>query len=75
MTTTAYNRCSEYSQSTLDELRGRLEKLPLRDRVVLVCGSYARREASENSDMDFFILSSDTNGHASLLEEVRCVIK
>ena len=75
MTTTAYNRCSEYSQSTLDKLRGRLAELPLGDRVVLVCGSYARREASESSDMDFFILSSDTNGNSSLLDEVRCVIK
>ena len=73
--TTAYSRCSEYSQSTLDELRGRLAKLPLGDRVVLVCGSYARREASESSDIDFFILSSDANGNASLLDEVRGVIK
>ena len=74
-TTTAYSRCSEYSQSTLNELRGRLGDLSLRDRVVLVCGSYARREASENSDMDFFILSSDTNGDPSLLDKVRCAIK
>ena len=74
-TTTAYSRCSEYSQSTLDELRGRLADLSLRDRVVLVCGSYARREASENSDMDFFILSSDTSGDSSLLDKVRCAIK
>ena len=73
--TTPYSRCSEYSQSTLDELRGRLADLSLQGRVVLVCGSYARREASENSDMDFFILSSDTNGDSSLLDKVRCAIK
>ncbi len=73
--TPAYSRCSEYSQSTLDELRARLAKLPLGDRVVLVCGSYARRDASESSDIDFFILSSDTNGSSSPLDEVRGVIK
>ena len=75
MTTTAYSRCSEYSRSTLDGLRGRLAGLPLRETVVLVCGSYARREASERSDVDFFILSDDTDGGSSLLDRVRSAIE
>lgn len=75
MTTTACSRCSEYSRSTLDEVRERLTHLRLESRVVLVCGSYARHEASENSDMDFFILPDDTNGDSSSLDKVRCAIK
>ena len=74
-TTTAYERCSEYSRCTLEKLRNRLADLSLGDRVVLICGSYARREASENSDTDFFILSNDTNGDSSLLSKVRCAVK
>ncbi len=73
--TTACSRCSEYSRSTLDELRERLTHLLPESRVVLVCGSYARHEASENSDVDFFVLSSDTNGDSSLLDKVRCAVK
>ena len=72
---TAHERCSKYSEDTLIELRGRLECLSLRDEVVLVCGSYARREASPNSDIDFFILSSDTKGDSSPIERVGAAIK
>ena len=74
-TKTAYERCSEYSRCTLDKLRNRLKDLPLGDRVVLICGSYARREASENSDTDFFILSNDTNGDSSLFNKVKYAVK
>ena len=74
-TKTAYERCSEYSRCTLEKLRNRLADLSLEDRVVLICGSYARREASENSDTDFFILSNDTNGDSSLRDNVRRAIK
>ena len=74
-TKTAYERCSEYSRCTLEKLRNRLVDLSLGDRVVLICGSYARREASENSDTDFFILSNDTNGDSSLFSKVRCAVK
>ena len=56
--TTACSRGLEYSRATLDEIRRRLAGLSLRDRIVLVCGSYARREASENSDMDFFMVKA-----------------
>ena len=73
-TKTAYERCSEYSRCTLEKLRNRLANLSLGDRVVLICGSYARREASENSDTDFFILSNDTNEDSSLLSKVRCAV-
>ena len=74
-TTTAHDRCSKYSEDTLNELRTRLEDISLRDEVVLVCGSYARREASPNSDIDFFILSNDTKGNSSPIDRVRTAIK
>lgn len=75
MTTTARERCAKYSEDVLTRLRARLADLPFRDQVVLVCGSYARREASSNSDIDFSILSSDANRDPSLLERIRAVIK
>ena len=74
-TTTAHDRCWKYSEDTLNELRTRLEDISLRDEVVLVCGSYARREASPNSDIDFFILSNDTKGNSSPIDRVRTAIK
>ena len=73
--TTAYERSSRYSECKLGELRDRLSRLPLGDAAVLVCGSYARREASEHSDIDFFIISKDTNGEHLPIEDVRSEIR
>jgi hypothetical protein len=59
--TPAIDRAKHYSESKLDELRARLADVELdKNSVVLTCGSYARREASEESDIDFFIISSET---------------
>lgn len=60
--TTAYQRSSEFSNRKLDELRQHLIDIPPKTDVVLTCGSYARREASEASDLDFFVITqTDTN--------------
>ena len=72
--TTAYDRSSRYSECKLDELRARLGRLPLGDATVLVCGSYARREASKHSDIDFFVISRDTNGEYLPIEDIRSEI-
>ena len=72
---TAYERSSSYSECKLGELRDRLGRLPLGDAAVLVCGSYARREASEHSDIDFFIISRDTNGEHFPIEDIRSEIR
>ena len=72
--TTAYERSSGYSECKLGELRDRLGRLPLGDAIVLVCGSYARREASEHSDIDFFIISKDTNGEHLPVEDIHSEI-
>ena len=73
--TTAYERSSRYSECKLGELRDRLSRLPLGDAAVLVCGSYARREASEHSDIDFFVMSTDTDGDQPPIEEIRSEIR
>lgn len=72
---TPYERSLEYSSRALVEMRRRLEELPLGDRAVLVCGSYARREASENSDVDFFMVSEGADADSLLTESVRTAIK
>ena len=73
--TTAYERSSRYSECKLDELRDRLSRLPLGDAAVLVCGSYARREASRHSDIDFFVIPRDTDGDQPPIEEIRSEIR
>ena len=72
---TPYDRSLEYSERALAKMRRRLEELPLGDRAVLVCGSYARREASENSDVDFFMVSESVGADSSLSDSVRTAIK
>ena len=56
--TTPYERCSEFSEQKITFLREELNELSLDDRIVLLCGSFARREASEQSDIDFSIISN-----------------
>lgn len=72
---TPYERSLKYSNRALAAMRRGLEALPLGDRAVLVCGSYARREASENSDVDFFMVSESVGADTSLTDSVRTAIK
>ena len=72
---TPCERSSEYSEDTLAKIRYRLGKLPLGNKIVLVCGSYARREASENSDVDFFMVSDNPDDYSSPIDGVRSAIK
>jgi len=72
---TPYERSSEYSNRAFEQMRAGLEDLPLGDRAVLICGSYARREASENSDVDFFMISENVDADSSLTDTVRTAIR
>ena len=72
---TPCERSSEYSEDTLAKIRYRLGKLPLGNKIVLACGSYARREASENSDVDFFMVSDNPDDYSSPIDRVRSAIK
>ena len=73
--TTAYERSSKFTEGKLDEIRNRLEDLPLGGAVVLVYGSFARREASDQSDIDYVMVSDDTGTDPSLSERVRTEIR
>jgi Nucleotidyltransferase domain len=53
-------RAKEHSESKLSELRARLVNTSPQEDVIVTCGSYARREASDESDIDFFIISSNS---------------
>ena len=54
-----YEGAKGFSEGKLQELRDQLKRLDLGDRVVVACGSFARREASEYSDIDYYTLSED----------------
>lgn len=55
--TQGIERAKKHSEAKLEELRKRLSDIVPQDEVVLTCGSYARREASAESDLDFFIIT------------------
>lgn len=57
--TTAIKRAKQFTETKLEKLRSRLADMKIeKNQVVLTCGSYARREASTNSDIDFYIITS-----------------
>lgn len=51
--TTPYERCKSFSEEKLQTLRESIDHLVPTNDIVITCGSYARREASTNSDIDF----------------------
>ena len=71
---TPYDRCSAYSNCKIENLRENLEALPLDNRIVLVYGSFARREASEQSDVDFSMISEQQGASSDLLHRVQKAI-
>ena len=74
--TTAYERSSVYSNGILTRLRDSLGESSIgKDKVVLTCGSYARREASEQSDVDFFVVSGTESDDPELKEVIAAKIK
>src|SRR5438876_851311 len=56
MTMKAIDRARRYSEEKLAELRGVLTPIVPAGNIVLTCGSYARREASSESDIDFYVI-------------------
>lgn len=60
----AYERARAFSDKKIDSLRQSLrEKLPP-DTAAITFGSYARREASEESDIDYIVVSDKDQGPA-----------
>lgn len=73
--TTPYERSLEYSKRQLSKIRDRLKELSLDSTALLVCcGSYARGEASEQSDIDYFMVSNSTDENAEIFQTVRSEI-
>lgn len=75
----AISRAKEYSEAKLIEIRSALEKIVSNDQIVPTCGSLARREASQESDVDYFIISrsqrsSDESPTPDLYEAVKKAI-
>lgn len=64
--------CRIHSDEKLSLLRESLSGLVPSKNIVLTCGSYARREASEHSDLDYFVITSSevdlSNAVAASLE-------
>jgi predicted nucleotidyltransferase len=58
--TPAIDRAKRHSEDKLAALRSSLSHLVPPREVVLTCGSYARREASNESDIDFFVLTQQS---------------
>lgn len=57
--TAALERAKSHSSKVIDRIRKGLGPLGLaQTETVLTCGSYARREASPESDIDFFVITS-----------------
>ena len=73
--TTAYERSLKFTEDKLDKIRNRLEELPLGGAVVLVCGSFARREASAQSDVDYAMVPEGTETDPDLSERVSSEIR
>ncbi|MCJ2114475.1 hypothetical protein MKK64_25240 [Methylobacterium sp. E-025] len=73
---TPYERSKHFSDEKLKALREGLGGLVPPGEAVVTCGSYARREASDNSDLDYFIItqSSDEQPDHSWGTKVREVI-
>lgn len=74
---TTYEHGLEYTERKLREIRSSLKELSLGDAVILVCGSFARREASEHSDIDYVMVTDGTdtapslsNGVSSAIDEI-----
>ena len=57
---TAIERAHSFSSQQIEILRDRLVDVSPQSTTVVTCGSYARREASRSSDLDFFVIK--TNG-------------
>lgn len=57
-----YIATKAYSEGQLGVLRATLQTVVPQGELVVTCGSYARREAVNDSDLDFYSISSTTDG-------------
>ncbi len=62
MTHGAIARARAYSDGRLAQLREIVDGAVPRGVLVVACGSFARREACESSDLDYFVIARDDDG-------------
>jgi len=55
----AYERSQTFSQKKLEELRAALAPIVPQETIGVAYGSYARREASSQSDIDYVLVVPD----------------
>jgi hypothetical protein len=53
----AIERARSLADRKLEEIRKNLDGVVPDDEIVVTCGSYARREPSSNSDLDYFVIT------------------
>ncbi len=71
----AIERAQHFSNQKLGELRKRLKSIVPDNDIVVTCGSFARREASAESDLDFFAISNKNSQAEPLwIESARATI-
>ncbi len=65
----AIKRARSFSDKKLKKIRQALERVVPENEIVVTCGSYARREASSNSDIDYFVITEQNPAENSKLEQ------
>lgn len=73
--TSARERAADFSEQKLTELREALSKTAHHSQCVVTSGSYARREASPLSDIDFYVIRCNNETDEGLSAQVEEAIK
>src|SRR6266536_429650 len=71
----AIETAKKYSDEKLDLLREAIKDLVPPDEMVLINGSFARREASEGSDVDFYIVTREKDLEPKWADQVKDAIE
>lgn len=74
-TNKSIDQCREHSEEKCYAWRQKLAETfpPDSNDIVLVCGSYARKEAGDSSDVDYFLVSEKEDGRKERLEDINKV--
>ena len=71
----AINRAQNFSNEKIELLRRELGSIAPDPYVVVACGSYARREASQASDLDYFVVKPDGTRDPTWGDNLKAKIK
>jgi predicted nucleotidyltransferase len=71
----AIERAKEYSESQLARLRDAIKDLVPQNEMVVINGSFARREASVGSDIDFYLVTCEQEASPPWAKDVKAAIE